>query len=738
MFTAASAVTAAHAQEAPAQDGLQEIVVTAQKRKESLQDVPVSVTALDGRAIANLGSANVASLAALAPSLNITTPFAGGTPAIFIRGSGLNDFNASSSSGIGIYVNGVYVASPTAQLASLFDLDRVEILRGPQGTLYGKNTTGGAIAITTKRPGRDFSGNLSAEYGRFDSVKLEGAVDVPLVEDVLSLRLAGLFNHDDGFVTNLVTGHRINKSRNGAGRLSLLFTPSSDFELFAAVEHFENRGDATPINHRPTIAQTAAATGPDGRCAPDFYYSGQCTDAYGYFGTGQPYRVEADVEGRELVDMWNGRVEMTKKLGGVDLVSVTGYLWAKRDGEVNDDGSPLDVIYSRYRNSSRDFSQELRLQSGEASALRWVAGAYFARSILDDNTLHSVNGLLRPLFATPDNPDGYVPVFPFVYSRASPYRQITNSYALFGQADYEVAPKLTLTAGLRYSIEKKRFSVNTYDEGTILLLSLADERTFKAPSGRIGIQYRAGPNSQLYATYNRGFKAGGFPGGVSDSATDFAPYRNETMDAFEVGSKNELFDRRLRFNLAAFYNRLHDMQTFQVVERNGAAAQILTNAASAKIYGLEIDMAAVPVNGLTATLNLAYLHARFGTYTSLGSDYSGNAIPQSPKFSASGSLAYDYSAGQLGNFFASVDGRYRTRTYYDVTGDRRLSQKAFFQLGARAGWRLRGDKFEFGLWGRNLTGKHYATSMLPIDVLGFDIMTYSSPRTYGAFATATF
>jgi len=235
----ASAQTSTHDSTA-----IEEIVVTAQKRSENLQDVPVSVTALTSDALAARGVNNVLALNNLAPGMRISAADAAANPKIYIRGVGLSDFNPNASSGVGVYVDGVYIGSPLAQMAGFFDLAQIEVLRGPQGTLYGRNTNGGAINITTKRPSQTFGADASLEYGSFNAVTADLGVGGPIVADKLAFRVAAQYVKDDGYTYNRVTGHDLNAADHWAGRMSLLYTPTQDFELLTQVNRYVNRGDA--------------------------------------------------------------------------------------------------------------------------------------------------------------------------------------------------------------------------------------------------------------------------------------------------------------------------------------------------------------------------------------------------------------------------------------------------------------------------------------------------------------
>ena len=264
--------------------------------------MPVSVTAINGQALEERGVTNVIGLNNLAPGLRVSSGDAAANPKIFIRGVGLSDFNPNSSSGVGIYVDGVYVGTPLAQMAGFFDIGQIEILRGPQGTLYGRNTNGGAVNITTRRPTQSFTAEAGAEYATYNAVTLNGAVGGPVIDDVLAVRAAAQYVKDDGYTYNRVTGNDVNATDYWAVRLSALYTPTPDIEALFQLNRFVNRGDATQPQHRATMAFDPSAAGPDGLCAPAYYTSGLCGDAFGYADLDHNDRaLDANSEGKDKI-----------------------------------------------------------------------------------------------------------------------------------------------------------------------------------------------------------------------------------------------------------------------------------------------------------------------------------------------------------------------------------------------------------------------------------------------------
>lgn len=720
---------------AMAQEGgdatIEEVVVTAQKRSENLQDVPVSVTALSGQALQERGVTNVIGLNNLAPGLRVSSGDAAANPKIFIRGVGLSDFNPNSSSGVGVYVDGVYVGSPLAQMAGFYDIGQIEVLRGPQGTLYGRNTNGGAVNITTKRPTQSFAAEASAEYATYNALNLSGAVGGPVIADKLAVRAAAQYVKDDGYTYNRVTGHDVNDTDYWALRLSALYTPTSDFEALFQVNRFVNRGDATQPQHRALFPATAAAVGPSGFCAPAYYGTAQCGDLFGYVDTdGDNRALDANQEGKDKIDLFGASANMTWNLGSVSLVSVTAWSWAHRNAFENTDSSPFQMLEINYLARQRQFTQELRIQSNDAagSPLKWVLGGYYLDETVKDASTQDVLRDLRPLF-----PDGFSlenSVAAFSY----PYTQKTKGYALFGQADYSLTDRLTATVGLRYSADEKSFDYQSQAEGgLIVLLTSKQKKTFSAWSGRLGLRYELSEDASVYATYNRGYKSGGFFGGLATTPEELEPYDNEKLDSFEVGLKSELLDRRLRLNMSAFYYDYQDQQVFAQALRNGLTVLVLDNAASSEVYGAEIEASARVTQNFRIDAGLSLLKATYGEYSSEGQDFTGNRLPQSPKVTFNVAATYSHPLASGARLSGTVDAAYSSKIYFDNSNAERLSQDAVWVAGAQGSWISPDGTIEAGVFARNLFDETYKVSISNIDSLGVDLLTLNRPRSLGVF-----
>ena len=710
---------------------IEEVVVTAQKRSENLQDVPVSVTAISGTALQDRGVTNVIGLNNLAPGLRVSSGDAAANPKIFIRGVGLSDFNPNSSSGVGIYVDGVYVGSPLAQMSGFFDVGQIEVLRGPQGTLYGRNTNGGAVNITTKRPTQSFTAEATGEYATYNAINLQGAVGGPIVADKLAVRVAGQFVKDDGYTYNRVTGNDVNATDYWAMRVSALYTPTSDFEALFQLNRFVNRGDATQPQHRALFPNSAAATGVGGFCATAAYGTAQCGDLFGYVDTdGDDRATAANQEGKDKIDLFGGSANMSWNLGSVSLVSVTAYSWAHRNAFENTDSSPNQMIEINYLARQQQFTQELRLQSNDSadSRLKWVVGAYYMDETVKDASTQDVLRDLRPLFPAGFSLENSVATFSY------PYTQKTKGYAAFGQADYAITDRLTGTVGLRYSADRKSFDYRSIAEGGLFtLLTSNQKKTFAAWSGRLGLRYELTDDTNVYATYNRGYKAGGFFGGLATTPAEVEPYANEKLDSYEVGVKSQLFDRRVRLNMSAFYYDYQDQQVFAQALRNGLTVLVLDNAASSKVYGAEVETSARITQNLRIDAGLSLLHAEFGTYLSEGQDYTGNRLPQSPKLTFNVAANYTQPLQSGASLKGTVDAAYSSKIYFDNSNAERLSQDGVWVAGAQASWVSPDNTVEAGVFARNLFDKTYKVSISNIDSLGVDLLTLNRPRSLGVF-----
>lgn len=744
--TALSAIAAPAFAQGAADPGRDVVIVTANKRAENIQEVPVAVTAIGGEALQDQGVTDVLDLNALAPSLQVKTDDNAANPKVFIRGIGLNDFNPNTASAVAIYGDGVYIGSPLAQMGQFFDLERVEVLRGPQGTLYGRNTTGGAINMISRKPSDELEADAYLEYGTFNSITAEAGIGGPIQPGVLGYRIAGTYVTNDGYTLNRLTGNHGNNADRGSLRGTLSWTPSDNFEGLFQVRYGRSQGGSIWAYNRSLLPQTPAATGPDTFCAPGFYTSGQCTDLAGYANTsGDLYEGDYHLEGKDEVETYGASSTLTWDLGDMSLISVTGYDHADRDDVEDTDAGPTDIVTARYRAQQWAASQELRLQSNGDNTLNWVAGVYLAHDDLKSNSYLDVFRVANTGVIADDLPAG-IGVFHW------PFTQKTDSYAVFGQGDYKITDQLTATVGLRYSADRKEFRYNSLyssdpispqiqievDDGTgtgnTIPVAADASRTFDSLSGRLGLKYQFTDDLNAYVTYNRGYKSGGFFGGQTTDPNALAPYNDEIVDSYEVGVKSQWLDGLITANFAAFAYDYQDLQVYTLIVDpiTSLTVQNFTNASNAEVSGVEAEITSSPVDGLDLSLSASFLDAKYKDFQSQGDDYSGNTLPNAPETSVNASARYEFPFFD-GMMSAQGDVAYRTKVYYDTRNVERLSDGDRTFVNLRFGWKPSAGNWELGVFGRNIFDETNISDIIPIEGLGFDLFSMGMPRTAGIF-----
>ena len=699
-----------------ASGGIDEIVITAQKRAQNLQEVPISVTAFNDTAIREAGFTNSLSIGDQVPNLEIKT--FGGVPNIFIRGVGNNDFNASSIGPISIYRDDVVVASTGSQIFSLFDLERIEVVRGPQGTLFGKNTTGGAIQFFSKLPGDEFEGNARFGYGRFDLFEAEAAASLPLGEG-LSLRVAGMVRRRDGEKTNLYTGDDAINVDEAAARAILRWRPSADTDVRLSVGGGRDRSDY--LENKPVGTINGA-------------------DLFGYT---DPYPDDANLlnfngPSRNYSDNLFVNLNIAHSFGDFTFKSITGYDKSDVDNRVDVDGGPFRIDEITFLTDAEQITQEFQL-AYDSGPLNAIGGLYYFQEDLDADSNADLLGELS--FA-----DGALPLI----TRAT---RKNKAYAIFGQATYAVSPALRFTLGGRYTIDKVRvthqadlvpgfFDADIPDGAPVPLVPFARLKdTFKSFSWRIGADYDITDDVLAYASIDKGFKAGGFNIGIITSVAERTQVDPEYLTSYEIGLKSTLFDRRLRLNISAFYYDYADLQVLSVNRQAGSTVPTLglDNAADAEIKGIELEATALPTDWLDLGLNLGILDAKYKNYLSGAidpdtgdpRDFSGNRLPGAPKFTLSTFAQVTIPVG---------DFETRWRTEYNYTGKKYYnnaqsglisSGEGYGLLNLRATLADPAKGWELAAWAKNVTGKAYIVDATDTSGFGFVPRYYGERATYG-------
>jgi iron complex outermembrane receptor protein len=711
----------AMAQNAPTQ--LEEIVVTAQRREQNLQQVPIAISAMTAEMLAQSGLRDPRDLQGFVPNLQFQSGTAATTSIIFLRGVGIGDFNANTTGAVGVYVDDVFQGATSGKLFNVFDGDGIEVLRGPQGTLYGRNTTGGAIRFSSRKPTDEFAANMSMLYGRYDEFRLEGGIGGPIVEDKVNVRIAGLYNQRDGWLRNRATGNDLNDLDLWAARAIVDFTPMDTLLLRLTVHGGANRGGARQFQHR--------GQGVDFFGDPAFDANGVPLDGLGYADTdGNANAGDYDVEGQEDVDVFGASLFGRLDLDGVTLTSITAYEEVDRSTLEDTDASPNDVLTAVYIDEPRQWSQELRIQSTDGERLDWILGAFYFHDDLDTDSSYDLLRALR--VPTDDNPTGFDPANSIGLLRY-PFTQTTESVAVFGQTDFRLGETLTLTTGLRYTADSIDFEYQSFfDElGFIVpVLDIDDSEDFSNLSGRLALSYQASDDMLLYASVSSGYNSGGFPGAASTDPLQLKPFDSEDLYAYEAGIKSEFMDRRLRFNAAAFYYDYQDLQVFIYDVSTGIPIQRKLNAGSGEIYGLEADLTFRPTSGLDLFLSMSVLDSEYKDFADgLGNDFSGNKLVNAPEFSATAGLSYTHPLGDAGSLRALLDGSYQSRVYFTPANDPLYGESDVTMLNARLAWARSDGRIEVALWGKNLTDERWVNFIAP--VITMDQLNYNDPQTYG-------
>lgn len=737
--------------ETASDDQIGEIIVTAQKRGENVQKVPIAITALSGDTLAQDGVVTTLDLTQAVPGLQINNLFQSSNPTIFLRGVGVNDFNPASSGAVGVTVDDVFLNSGVGQLFAVFDIDRVEVLKGPQGTLYGRNTTGGVINYATKRPSfsPDFSASVTA--GRFNQLFFDAAGGGALIEDKLAARASLTIKRRDGWAVNLQDGRDINDLETYAGRLQFLLTPSSDIEIHNKIEGgitkssalgHQSLGIFNSTENRPcTGAEIVART--------------ICVNPI----TG--YQANADIDefntnvlnNSEKLTNFADRLLVSIDTGNINITSVTAFVYNKRELNQDVDYSPFAIAeLPLWTEKSEQVSQELRISSNGSGPLKWIVGAYY----LQERLSSLVNFTLLREF----NPDPTQPFFDpasSIMTVERDFTQRTTSKAVFAQLDYELTDSLTATAGIRYTDDRKKLSFITYagpvnpDSNSQArlqdrLLGFIDSNpgngaidppsrtvtTLKKPTWRLALAYQAAPTVNAYASYSRGVRSGGYNTGALFSGVEFNEVNSESIDAFEVGLKSDLLDRRLRLNLAAFYYNYRNLQVFSLEpDPNGAAPIQRLQNADAEIYGAEVDIQARPMSGLDIQLGAAYVHATYSDFVDpIRGDFRGNNLDKAPRLQMTGRATYSYDIGDDWTGRIGADFSYQSKVFFSAVNAEPMASGRHGEINLNAGFAHR-DGIDLSLFVRNVGNKRYRADMNDLSSLGFYFPIYNEPRTYG-------
>lgn len=696
---------------------IEEIVVTAQRREQSIQDTGLSISAFGGDDLEDLRIQSPQDLSSQVTNLDMTSQLGGQNVAVTMRGIGLNDINSNISPSVGMYIDEVFLASPAMLGFSLFDLERVEVLKGPQGTLYGRNTTGGAINFVTKKPGNELEGYLRAGYGNYAAMEGEGAVTIPISENVSS-RLAGTYDRRDSYYTNLSRG-RLGDVTTYALRGILAADISPDFETSLTLQY--GRDDSTEVLWNPiytfgTNCRTAMTGVPD---------PANCTDALGYAEPTPNDPFSADIGDRPdpFVDVqtysatWRSQWNMGEN---VSLISVTDYHGFDRTFTSDQDASPLRLGESSYADKIEQFSQELRL-AGLTGSLDWIAGLFYSFDSVESNLVFDFVDLLGfETFTTVDPQD-------------------TESVAGFMDGRWKINDRFTFVAGTRLTYEEREFVAASGFVGGPPVTAIDDSIHKTDLSGRLGVEYRPNANSLYYGTLSKAFRSGGFFGSLALVPDQLEPFGPETIYAFELGGKWTAAEDRLQLNASAFYYRYEDLQANVRLEFGN---QLTNLDGTTHVTGLDLDFTVQPIEGLHLRGAIGLLDTQLPAFVGplVGPIAKGNELANAPKFSATGLARYEFPLSAAAGLKAAlqVDFQYKDETHREVQNLAIQQAPSHTIVNARASISDPDHRWEFALWGKNLNEKIYPGQIGYLAPFGFAIQSVSAPRTYGATLSYNF
>jgi iron complex outermembrane receptor protein len=653
--------------------GIQDIVVTASKTGESAaQRTPIAISAFNSESLKDAGISNVKDLAGYVPNLSInqSTTYA----LIYVRGIGSTNIYGGSDPSVTVQVDGVYLGRPYSQFADFLDVDRVEVLRGPQGTLYGRNAAGGTINIISKTPTDSFGFENVLQVGNYSSVQEQAYVSGPLIPNKLQFSLAGSYYHHKPYIKNIIpTGNDIFNANRGGLRSQLRWELSDDIVATTRADFSQQKEHTTSFSllRLPFTPATTSILG-------DFS------------------RVALNLPNNDNVRIWGISEDIRVRLNdNLDLRSITAYRNSRNKVDVDSDDSDVSITQVHQGEAQHQLSSELNL-AGNFDRFNFVTGLYY----------------MYERVAT----DIRVTVFPANFQLLFRPVNKSTSYAAYVQGTYKIKENLSLTAGGRYSFEKKAmdqlFLQNALSTGANLAtVSYHKSRSFKSFTPKLSLQWTPTANLLGYASITRGFKSGGFNFSSTNPAT--ASFRPEKLWSYELGVKTDWFDRHLRVNLTGFIYDYTDLQQF-LATAPGVA--VIANAATARVKGIELEVKARPWSGLDLGANLAYLHARYTKYLAapipqtLGQgslDVSGFELNNAPPYSISVFGQQSVPVSDDKSVYVRGEYLWMDRQYNEPTNYILQRTPAYGLVNVTAGLRNNGGSWAIELWCRNLTDKKY-------------------------------
>ncbi len=735
----------AAADDRPQSGGVEDIVVTARRVSESVQKVPLAITVVGTEQLTDSSVRGIKDLQGLAPAMSITTGNGGPSTAnIAIRGQTQADSLLVTDPSVAVYLNEINLPRQIGLRSAFLDVDQVQVLKGPQGTLFGKNTTGGALLLRTKRPDlSEAGGYFQGSAGNLGTMQLTGAVGAPLIDGVLGVRFAGQIATKDGYGRNAI-GQKLGDQYDRAARLSVLAEPTENLSVFLTADYSKltSNGSVSRVTRLNPLAFSPSGAPLNGLASALNQAVAQLgltrtvanyTTAYNLlqadmFPAGNRY----DTKGVERVfaylEIYGFSGDVSLDLGDVTLRSITGYRNTARNDQQDYDQSRFEIVRPRNFVYSDQFTQEVQLLASIGN-LELIAGGFYSHEHGWEGSQTKQLGLINP--ASPSFANYYV---------------TNESYAGFAQANYALTDTLKVTGGFRYTKVTQDVDIRSANAlGCVVpivvrpdpaICSAPFDLSSKKPSYLASVDWQATPDILLYAKTSSSFRGGGFNvrGGSSGGANPYIAFDPETATDYEIGFKGDLFDRKVRLNLAGYYTDYSDIQKSSLIVVNNTIVTVINNAAKGKIYGGEAELTWQPIPELTLNASGAWTHTEYTRFVEAnGNDRSNEPFPVPEwQYTVSGKYSAPLGNGDLSLYAAwrwQDDVFFRGQALDQAT----TSQKAYGLLEGRLAYSLNSEpNVEIALWGKNLLDKTYRTNALDFDgSLGYNLAFLGEPRTVG-------
>ena len=733
---------------------LEEVIVTSTYREESLQDIPIAVTALNGDLMTREDIVDLTGISLNTPNFSFTE-FAPGQTIPVMRGIGSADDGAGLDNSIAIFLDGVYIGRGAGNNFEMFDLERVEVVRGPQGTLFGRNAIGGAVVIKTKKPAEEFEGKVALTAGNYGTFRAQGYVSGPLGDNLRGKLVASTRQHD-GFVDNAVLGTELQDEDNMSFRGQLLWAGENSEWLLSADYSEDDRADMgrTPIVDNAPLQLIMEMNGVPGgaRGTPR-------TNASPYDGYS-----ERELGGISLTGTFEFASGSLTSITAARTVDTSWQMTSIGTG-VGGLGLPFDEVVDDINESVDTFSQELRWTSNIDGPLSYTAGLYYFME--DTDRVEVFRTTVAGQYNDPNLPFrttdvGSQNILGNDYAQTA---NETTSIAVFASLDYELTDRLTLTAGLRYTRDEKDYTATSVNCGMVAgmdpalngtqfvnwpgcggvgasglriiaeTFEVTPEDSWSDVSPKLSAQYALNDNTMVYASWSKGFKSGGFAGSQGVEAVAADPVDQETASNYEIGIKSDVTDS-LRINATAFYMDYEDLQVvrFGPVPGSEFGTFVTTNLGSADIQGFELESTWFITDALRLDGFVAYLDSEGNDLIINGGDYSGKQLVGAPELSYNIRASYEQSFA-FGGISASVTLSHEDESRRDYVDDRiKVDERDL--LDARLAWTSTSGAIEVAVWGKNLTEEDYIAHMYVIGPGGIGV--WGAPRTYGVTATLNF